>query len=133
MVSLIAMVSSGKGTWAQISALINNEKWDKVYLVCNQFSYEKFEISPNKALKLQIDDKHPEKTFPKLAEFFKKDIKDLEVAVNLSSGTGQEHMAVLSAILKAGLGVRFVYPYGNEVKEFEILDEVYIPEEEDFI
>ena len=131
MVSLIALVSSGKGTWGQVSSLINNENWDKVYLLCNDFSYQNFEISPSKALKLQFDEKHPEKTFPKLAEFFNKDVKDFEVAVNLSSGTGMEHMAVLSAILKAGLGVRFVYPQGNEVKEFEILDEVYAPQEEE--
>ncbi len=130
MVALIAMVSSGKGTWGQISALLSNQKWDKVYLLCNDFSYEKFEISPDKALKLKFDENLPEQSFKKLAEFFKKEIKDFEVALNLSSGTGMEHMIVLSSVLKAGLGVRFVYAKEKEIKEFEILDEVFVPQEE---
>lgn len=130
MVALIAMVSSGKGTWGQISALISNQNWDKVYLLCNDFSYEKFDISPDKALKLKFDENTPEDSYKKLAQFFKKEIKDFEVALNLSSGTGMEHMIVLSSILKAGLGVRFVYAKENEIKEFEILDEVFVPQED---
>ncbi|HLC66335.1 MAG TPA: hypothetical protein VJK52_01715, partial [Candidatus Nanoarchaeia archaeon] len=35
-------------------------------------------------------------------------IQDLEVAVNFISGTGKEHMALLSALLKLGLGIRLV-------------------------
>lgn len=131
MVSLIAVVSSGKGSWKQISSLINGAEWNKVYLICNEFSYENFSISPNKALKLKFNEKNPEESFPKLAEFFKKQVDDIEVAVNLTSGTGQEHMSVLSAVLKAGLGVRFVYFDEDQVKEFEILDEVFVPQEEE--
>ncbi len=132
MVSLIAVLSSGKGTWAQVNSLIACAKWDKIYLICNDFAYEKFEINPSKVLKLKIDETHPEKSFPKLAAFFKKEIKDFEVALNLVSGSGMEHMVLLSAILKAGLGVRYVYSVGNELKEFELLDEKYVPDEEGF-
>ena len=35
-------------------------------------------------------------------------IKDFEVAINLISGTGKEHMAILSAVMKLGLGMRLV-------------------------
>ena len=129
MVSLIAMLSSGKGTWAQVNSLIACAKWDKIYLICNDFAYEKFEIDSTKALKLMIDEKNPEKSFPKLANFFRKEIKDFEVALNLVSGSGMEHMALLSAVLKSGLGVRYVYCENKEVKEFELLDEKYVLEE----
>lgn len=131
MVSLIAMLSSGKGTWGQVSSLISSEKWDNVYLICNEFSYKTFEINPQKALKLQIDENKPEEIFEKLAPFFKKQIKDFEVAVNISSGTGAEHMALLSALLKAGLGLRFVYLKDNEVTEFKLLEQEFIPQDED--
>lgn len=130
MVSLIIMVSSGKGTWGQVSSLINSHKWDQVYLVCNEFSYKTFDINPQKALKLQIDENKPEEIFEKLAPFFKKQIKDMEVAVNITSGTGSEHMALLSALLKAGLGLRFVYLKDNELTEFKLLEQEFIPEEE---
>lgn len=131
MSTLIALLSSGKGTWAQVNALIKYTKWEKIYLICNDFAYETFEIDPSIATKLKFDEKHPNDAFPKLAKFFKKEIKDFEVALNLSSGTGQEHMMVTSAVLKAGLGLRFVYCEHSELKEFEILEGVYTRDEDD--
>ena len=129
MTSLIAIVSSGKGTWQQVSSLIKNKKWTKVYLICNQFAYENFNIDANLALKLRIDEDNPQNNIKALSTFFKKEIKDFEVAINLISGSGMEHMAILSAILKSGLGIRLVYVQNNQVKEFELLDEKYIPQE----
>ncbi|MCA9459721.1 MAG: hypothetical protein KC550_04200 [Nanoarchaeota archaeon] len=131
MVSLIAMLSSGKGTWSQVSSLINCVKWDKVYLVCNEFAYENFEIDSNKALKLKINEKNTYEIFEKLSKFFKKDINDFEVAINISSGTGDEHMALVSAILKSGIGLRFVYVENKELKEFQLLDEKYVSQGDD--
>ena len=37
-----------------------------------------------------------------------KRIKSTEVAVNFVSGTGKEHMALMSALLKLGIGIRFI-------------------------
>ena len=125
MTTLIAMLSSGKGTWAQVTQLLKFEKWNKVYLICNDFAYENFDIKPNQAMKLKFDEKNPNKSFNNLAKFFKKEVKDFEVALNLVSGSGIEHMAVLSAVLKSGLGIRFVYAHEMEVKEFEILEGQY--------
>ena len=50
MVSLIASLSSGKGSWAHVSALISNGTWDKVYLVCSEFAYENYETNSQKVL-----------------------------------------------------------------------------------
>lgn len=131
MVSLVALLSSGKGTWAQVNVLLKNEEWDKVYLICNDYAFKNFEVDQNKATKLFFNEQKPIDSIPKIAEFFKTEVKDFEVAVNLSSGTGIEHMAVLSAILKSGLGLRFVYPdKHNEVKEIELLEEKFVPEED---
>ncbi|MDD5086789.1 MAG: hypothetical protein PHV16_03475, partial [Candidatus Nanoarchaeia archaeon] len=44
-------------------------------------------------------------------------IPDTEVAVNIISGTGKEHMALISAVLKSGLGIRFVSASENSLKE----------------
>jgi len=40
---------------------------------------------------------------------FKTD--DTEVAVNFISGSGNEHMSILSTLLKLGLGIRLVRYY----------------------
>lgn len=130
MTSLIAILSSGKGTWGQVNSLMKLEKWDKIYLICNDFAFENFDVDKNKCVKLRFDEKNPNESFNKLAKFFKKEVNDLEVALNISSGTGIEHMAVLSAVLKSGLGIRFVYADRDEIKEFEILEGNYDIEED---
>lgn len=131
MAYLIALLSSGKGTWAQVNSIMKSTEWEKIYLVCNDFAYTNFEVDPTIATKLKFDEKYPNKAFPILAKFFKKEIKGFEVALNLSSGTGAEHMMVTSAVLKAGLGLRFVYFDMNELKEFEILEGSYTTDEDD--
>ncbi len=132
MTTLIAMLSSGKGTWGQVTKLITCQQWEKVILVCNEFAYDSFDIPASKATKVLIDDKLTDECFRKLSEYFKKEIKDLDVAVNIISGSGYEHMILISSILKAGLGIRFVFENKGEVNELEILDEKYVPEEEYF-
>ena len=131
MVSLVALLSSGKGSWAQVNSLIKAEKWDKIYLICNDYAFKNFNVDQNKAVKLFLNEKNPLDSLEKISEFFKKEVKDFEVALNLSSGTGLEHMAIVSALLKSGLGIRFVYPELDEVKEIEILDEKFVPEDEE--
>ena len=44
-------------------------------------------------------------------------IKGTEVALNLASGSGKEHMALLSALLKLGVGIRLVSFTNNGIKE----------------
>lgn len=122
MTSLIALVSSGKGTWGQVASLMRLSKWDKVYLICNEFSYENYKVDSQKILKLKIDEKKPQESVDKLSNFLKKEINDLEVGLNLSSGDGMEHMIVLSSVLKAGLGLRLIYADFNEIKELKIFE-----------
>ncbi len=123
MSTLVALLSSGKGTWAQVNAIIKSHNWNNILLICNEFAFTTFES--NKGKKVVIDEKQVQKSFQKLSKFLKENVKDFEVALNLSSGSGLEHMIVLSAVLKSGSGVRFVYHDGAEIKDFEILDEDY--------
>lgn len=122
MTSLIALVSSGKGTWGQVASLMRLAKWDKVYLICNDFSYENYKVDSQKILKLRIDEKKPQESVDKLSKFLKKEITDMEVGLNLSSGDGMEHMIVLSSVLKAGLGLRLIYADYEEIKELKIFE-----------
>jgi hypothetical protein len=125
MTSLIAVLSSGKGTWGHVNSLMKLGEWDRVYLVCSEFAYDNFDVDKNKVVKLKIDEKNTQKSVRVLANFFKKEIKDFEVGLNLVSGTGVEHMIVLAAVLRAGLGVRLLLPKNNEIEELKLLDEDY--------
>ncbi|MBS3150900.1 hypothetical protein J4443_00785 [Candidatus Woesearchaeota archaeon] len=108
MPTLIACLSTGKGTWGHVSRLISENSWDKVFLITNEFGKENFSASNNTELIL-INQKQGIKELAREIESkLKNKIKDPEVALNLVSGTGKEHTAILSAILKLGLGIRLV-------------------------
>ena len=46
-----------------------------------------------------------------------KKMKGTDVAVNMVSGSGKEHMALLSALLGLGMGLRFVAATKDGIKE----------------
>jgi len=103
---LIALLSSGKGTWAQVSGLIKYGEWDKIILLGDEFARQfttekKFEfirIDLNKKLK-------------DLKEEFQQKLKGktsgTEVALSIASGDGKEHMALISALINLPVGIRF--------------------------
>lgn len=105
MPALIACLSSGKGTWTHLLKIMNKERWDKVILITNEFGKERF----NHPVEFIIVDFNKESN--QLVDDIVKQLKDKvfgEVAVNLSSGIGKEHMAILSAIMKSGLAFRLI-------------------------
>ncbi|MEM3374483.1 MAG: hypothetical protein QXE31_04645 [Candidatus Woesearchaeota archaeon] len=116
MTELITILSTGKGTWTDVIKLMNSYDWEKVIIITNQFGKETFRAKENmEFIVVNFDD-----TIENLIEAFKKNLKDkltgTEVALNFISGQGKEHMALLSAVLKLGLGIRLVV-YSNEIKE----------------
>lgn len=117
MTSLIACASSGKGTWGHVAKLISDHEWEKIYLITDDFGVHNFK--PEKHVEFIIID--PAKYLPELIECIKKQlegkIKDFEVALNIISGSGKEHMAILSALLKLGIGVRLIALTTEGIKE----------------
>jgi len=108
MTDLIACLSAGKGTWGHVAKVIEGMEWNKVYLITNEFFKDKFKSSKKVEMVL-IDTK---KTITEMADDIKKalegKINDLEVGLNIVSGEGREHMAIISALLQLGLGIRLV-------------------------
>ncbi len=108
MTTLLACLSTGKGTWGHVNHLINEGKYEKVILITNEYGKENFskndstELIPvnlNQGLKELRDE---------IQEKLKDKVNDTEVALNLVSGTGKEHMAIVAALLKLGIGVRLM-------------------------
>ena len=103
---LIALLSSGQGTWAQVSGLMNHNDWDKIVVVGDEsgkaFKNEKkFEFIKVDFTKKLIELRDELKT--KLKGKF----GDMEVSVSIASGNGKEHMALISALINLPVGVRF--------------------------
>ena len=120
MTTLIALLSSGKGSWRHVNSLIQVQKWDRVILFCNDFAYKEYDSKGSNVLKLQIDEKKPQEFIDKVSQVLKKEVQDFEVALNIVSGSGYEHMIIVGGIIKAGLGFRLVACEHNELIEYKL-------------
>ena len=104
---LIATVGADKDSWGQVTGLINHEAWDKVILVKNKSVSDFPKIEG--AEEIPIDTTLPLlelKAF--LTERLKPCISAFDAYVSLASGSGKEHMALISALLAIPTGVRLV-------------------------
>tara|TARA_Y100000310_G_scaffold163852_1_gene163688 strand:- start:2243 stop:2593 length:351 start_codon:yes stop_codon:yes gene_type:complete len=104
---LIALLSTGKGTWAQVAGLIKYGDWEKVIILGDDFakqftSEKKFEFI-NIDLNKKIKDLKEE-----FSKKLKGKIKGTEVFLSVASGSGKEHMALISALINLPVGIRFV-------------------------
>jgi len=117
MTSLIACLSTGKGTWAHVERIIKDQEWDQIFLITNDFGVKNFK--PGKSVDYILIDEN--KYLSDMTEDIKKQlqgkVKDFEVAINIISGNGKEHMATLSAIMKLGLGIRLIALTPEGIKE----------------
>lgn len=114
---LVASLSTGKGTWGHVSRLIADNEWDNIFLITNEFGKENF--TPEKKANFVIVDarKGMEELRDDIKSQLEGHIKGTEVALNLVSGTGKEHMATVSALLKLGLGIRLTALTKDGTKE----------------
>ncbi len=106
---LIALLSSGKGTWAQVSGLIKYGEWEKVIILGDDFA-KQFQVMEKKDITefIRID---LSKKLKELKEEFQSKLKGkidgTEVALSIASGDGKEHMALISALINLPVGIRF--------------------------
>jgi hypothetical protein len=119
MAHLIACLGSGKGTWNDINRIIQSGLFDRVYLITNDFGEKNYVRPYLKDDKISITlvklnfEKASEDLVPELYVILKKHfmqdkVQDLDMAVNITSGTGKEHAVVISTLMKMGYGIRLV-------------------------
>ena len=114
---LVALLSSGEGTWGQVAGLVKRGEWEKIILLGDTFA-KKF-TSDQKTEFIEINTSLPLKEFKE--EFSKKlkgKISGMEVALSIASGTGKEHMALISALITLPVGIKFVALTKDGIIEF---------------
>jgi hypothetical protein len=111
----VGLLSSGKGTWGQVIGLIKREEWDKIILVGDSYAKKRIvawdlQKTINKPIEfVEIDfDKRIADCIEEIKKKLKDRIKGVEVALNIASGTGKEHMALISALINLPVGIKFV-------------------------
>ena len=106
---LVAFVGNDRENWGQITALNNKlEDCDKVVLVMDKQA-EGFPVS-SKSKIIKIDCSKPLiELKQEMMDNLKKELSgEFEVALTLASGTGKEHMALISALINIPVGIRIV-------------------------
>ena len=103
---LVALLSTGKGTWAQVSGLLKYGDWENVIIIGSEFA-QKF-TSDKKFEFIRVDlDKRIADLRDEIKEKLQGKIKGTEVALTIASGDGKEHMALISALINLPVGIRF--------------------------
>ncbi len=118
---LIALASSGKGTWGQISGLINKQKWDKIILICPDFfkqNLQSFDFTQKAEIFSFNFDKPIAQLILEIRDKLKTKIDGTEVALSIASGDGREHMILISSILQVPAGIKFVALTKDGILEF---------------
>ena len=103
---LIALLSSGKETWAQVAGLMKFGEWEKIILLGDDFAKSFAHEKQFEFIKIDLSKKLQELK----DEFSKKlqgKISGMEVALSIASGDGKEHMALISALINLPVGIRF--------------------------
>ena len=98
-------MSSGKGTWGQVSGLVKQGEWDNIILLGNDFA-RKFTVEKKHEF-IEIKEAGISEMKQQILDKLKNKIKGTEVALSIASGTGKEHMALISALLSIPVGIRF--------------------------
>jgi len=102
----VALLSSGKETWSQVAGLMRYEDWDQIILIgdisAKNFEHEKKYTFIEVNLDQRILDLKKE-----FIEKLKGRFQGTEVALSIASGSGKEHMALISALINLPVGIRF--------------------------
>lgn len=103
---LIALLSSGKGTWAQVSGLMKYGEWEKIILLGDDFAKQFTHDKQFEFIRIDLN-----KNLKDLKEEFSQKLKGklngTEIALSIASGDGKEHMALISALINLPVGIRF--------------------------
>lgn len=103
---LVALLSTGKGTWAQVSGLMTHGEWDKIILIGSDFAKDFKHAENFEFIKVDLDKKLKDLQ-EDLLQKLKGKIAGTEVALSIASGDGKEHMALISALINSPVGIRF--------------------------
>jgi len=95
--------------------VLNEAEWDRAFIVTTKELKQKHKFA-KEVIYIVVD---PKKPIGEYVEDIKSSLKGffLETGVNIVNGTGKDHMALLSAVMKAGLSFRLVAVTKNGVEE----------------
>ena len=111
LMEFIAFIGEDKENWGQITAIMNRIETEKIILIKNNNVSDFPDLSDNEKIEtMKADSSLP---LIQLKQYLVEKLKPLlsgefDVALSIASGTGKEHMALVSALLTIPVGIRLV-------------------------
>ena len=103
---LLALLSTGKGTWGQVSGLMTHGDWENIILIGGDFAKDFKHDKKFEFIKVDLDKKLQDLR-DEFSQKLKGKIQGTEVALSIASGDGKEHMALISSLITLPVGIRF--------------------------
>ena len=117
MADLVACLGNDNASVNHVLKVIQSMEWENIFIISNNANKDNLKVK-DKVTNVIIDEtKYLEEIVDEIVKKLKGKIKKNDVALNLISGSGKEHMAVISALLKLGLGIRLIALTPKGVKE----------------
>lgn len=111
LMEFIAFLGEDKENWGQITAIMNRIETEKIILIKNNNVSDFPDLKNNEKVEtIRVDSSLP---LMQLKQYLVEKLKPLlsgefDVALSIASGTGKEHMALVSALLTIPVGIRLV-------------------------
>jgi hypothetical protein len=115
IMELVCLQGTDKQNYPQLNALIKRGEWDKVVILKNHLA-EAFSTSNSQIISINSDSSLHELKKEIISKIKPAIGKDFEVALSIASGSGKEHMALISALLSIPVGIRLVAYTKNGVE-----------------
>ncbi|MFH1650389.1 MAG: hypothetical protein ABIA93_07635 [Candidatus Woesearchaeota archaeon] len=108
MTKLLACLAEPVSSWPVVLKLVKCPDFEQIILFCDEKAQKAFKAPEN----VRVVSFDRMLSAESMRDYFFSILKDMpfemDVALNLSSGDGKEHMALIAAALRTGSGIRFV-------------------------
>ena len=130
MTDLGACLGTGKGTWTNVLKLASRSEFENVFLIVNEWTRNNLQLErQNLNFVLVTSEAKTSIVRDLIVSQMKGRVKGFEVAVNMDSGTGKEHAALVTGLMRLGLALRFVTLEDDKIEEVSY--DLGLPAEED--
>ncbi len=110
----IAILGVGKGTWGHVARILSEQQYDQIVLIATEWVKENF--NPQKESEWILINNRA--GFEVIKDEIKSKLPEGDLSVSIVSGSGKEHMALISAIRESNRDYKFVTLTGDGVKYY---------------
>ncbi len=118
MTTFVALLGAGKGTWVEVHNILKSGSFEKAILFIDDWAAKNYRNEYGAITVPLPEDATQQQLIDIMGQHLRAGIDhdDLDVAINIASGTGKQHAALITSLLTLGFGIRLVSYENDAVK-----------------